>query len=405
MAKPEASPKSPPMRQVVLGVGVLAIALGAWRLSCQKTEPAPPTSPSSKLSAAYVADADVAAHPLDALPERRFRIIDVHEHLQTERDAALLVDAMDALGVRLSCLQASSHYTFTLDNKYGFERYEENNDALIAYKAKHPGRFCAFVTLDPTAEGNLERLRGYVSRGADGLKLYLGHGAAHGKGPFHAMPLDDPRMLPIYAYAQDIQLPITFHVNLIKYWDEMLRVLEAFPYLRLNIPHFGLHKNTNRRLSRLSWLLQRYPNVYTDVSFGWQDFQLQGFESLSAHLERSHAFFGENRHKILFASDLVIEKGKTPEHVMEVLRSYMQLLEMKSFRFFLVPDKVMRGLALPDDVLRAVYEEAPARYLVLDPEGRLRDRAAGWPEGEAEVPGLPPTVPAVQKLDPATIPP
>ena len=51
-------------------------------------------------------------------------------------------------------------------------------------------------------------------------------------------------------------------------------------------------------------------------------------------------------------------------------------------------------------------EEAPKRYLMLDEQGRLRDRKAGWPaEGDA-VPGLPPQVPEVpQPLDRATIPP
>lgn len=387
-------------RPIAIAVGVLALGAATWALSRKPAPKAP-----AELGPAYLRDADPSAHSVAAIPERSFRIIDVHEHLQTDRDAALLVASMDALGVRMSCLQGSSFYTFTLDNQYGFERFHENNEKLLELKQKHPGRFCAFVTLDPPDAGNLERLKSYVQRGADGLKLYLGHGAKHGKGPFHMMALNDARMRPLYAYAQKIQLPITLHVNLIKYWDEMLAVLEEFPYLRVNIPHFGLHKNTNRRLARLAWLLRRYPNVYTDISFGWQDFHRQGFESLAGNPERSRKFFDDNKQKILFASDLVIEKNKTPEHVSEVLRSYMQLLEMQSFRFFMVPEQVMRGLALPDEVLRVVYEDAPARYLLLDEAGALRDRAAGWPREGDEIPGLPPTVDEVKPVDRSKIPP
>lgn len=397
---PPLSSKRTPWRPFALGIGVFALAAGGWALWGRPTPEV-----SGKLSPAYLRDADLAAHAVDAIPERRFRIIDVHEHLQTDRDASLLLSSMDALGVRMSCLQGSSFYTFTLDDKYGFERFHENNQKLLELKKKHPGRFCAFVTLNPPDADNLERLKRYVANGADGLKLYLGHGAKHGKGPFHMMALNDARMRPVYAYAQKIQLPITLHVNLINYWDEMVAVLEEFPYLRVNIPHFGLHKNTNRRLARLAWLLRRYPNVYTDISFGWQDFHRQGFESLAGNPERSQKFFADNQQKILFASDLVIEKNKTPEHVTEVLRSYMQLLEMKSFRFFMVPDHVMRGLALSDEILRIVYEETPARFLVLDDAGALRDRAGGWPQDGERVPGLPPAVDEVKPVDPSKIPP
>jgi predicted TIM-barrel fold metal-dependent hydrolase len=194
-------------------------------------------------------------------------------------------------------------------------------------------------------------------------------------------------------------------VNLIKYFDELVNVLEKFPYLRVNVPHFGLHKNTERRLARLEWLLTRYPNVYTDISFGWQDFHLQGFESLAAHRARSRAWLTRNKLKVLFASDLVVEPRKTPEHVEEVLRSYMQLLENGPFRFFMAPRMLMRGLALPDEVLKAIYEEAPARFLMLDEQGKLRDRTAGWPGPDDEIPGLPPQVDEVPPLDRATIPP
>lgn len=383
-------------------------ALGVYQLWFAGSGPGGGPTPgvSGKNARAYLPGEDPSAYEVDALGPRKFEIIDVHEHLQTERDAKILIETMDALGVKRSCLQSSSHYTFTLDNQFGFERFKENNDKLIELKERYPGRFCAFVTIHPPDDGNLELLRSYVERGADGLKLYLGHGASHGKGPFHMMKLDDPRMRPIYAYAQKIQLPITFHVNLIKYFDEMVNVLELFPYLRVNIPHFGLHKNTDKRLARLAWLLGRYPNVYTDISFGWRDFHLQGFESLSANRERTRTWLEANKHKVLFASDLVIEVNKTKQHVDEVLRSYMQLLESEKFRFFMAKDQVMAGLALPDDVLRGIYEEAPKRYLMLDDEGRLRDRKAGWPAEGDVIPGLPPQVPEVpQPLDRSTIPP
>ena len=183
---------------------------------------------------------------VDAAPSTAYKVIDIHEHVVDEERAVMLLEGMDKLGIQRACLMGTSWYTFTLDDQFGFERYHENNLLIIGLKNKYPERFCAFPTLDPEAEGNLERLQDYVAKGADGLKLYLGHGAAHGKGPFHSMPLDDPRMLPIYEYCQRTQLPILFHINLIKYYDEFVRVMEQFPYTGSASPLRTAQKNTGR---------------------------------------------------------------------------------------------------------------------------------------------------------------
>jgi predicted TIM-barrel fold metal-dependent hydrolase len=337
---------------------------------------------------------------------RRFGVIDVHEHLQTAKDAERLIEAMDALGIRRACLQASSKYTFTLSNKYGFEGFEENNEELLRIKKLHPGRFSIFVTLDPEKEGNLERLKDYVARGADGLKLYLGHGGKTGKGPFHSMSIDDERMRPLFAWAEEVQLPITFHVNLILFWDEFLALMERFPYLRANVPHFGLHQSGARRQRRIAWLLSRYPNLYTDISFGWRDFQRSGFESLVNKRERAQAWFKANASKVLYASDMVLEKTKTRDYIFDTLRSYMQLLEEEEFAFFLLEDNgKLAGLALPEETLRTIYEEAPARFLMLAEDGSAPDRVAGWPPPGMPMPGKPPVVPEVAPLNPEDVPP
>ena len=358
----------------VLVIAVMALLGVAYGRRTARPAAAPPGA--GKNAAAYLSDDDPAVK-VDALAPRHYKAIDVHEHAQTVAEADRLVTAMDKLGVQRVCLMASTIFTFTLDNKYGFEGFKENNEELLKIKEKYPDRFCAFVTFDPLAEGNLELVKDYVARGADGLKLYLGHGAGTGKGPFHVMPLDDARMDPVYAWAEQAQLPITLHVNLIKYWDEMVRVLEKHPYLRVNLPHFGLHKETEKRLNRLAWLLDRYPNVYSDVSFGHPTFQLEGFESLAESHDRSTAFMRAHKDKMLFASDMVLEATKDETYIENTMRSYMQLLEAPELRLFLVPQRTMHGLALPEDVLRSVYETAPAHFLLLDAAGKMPDRTHG----------------------------
>jgi predicted TIM-barrel fold metal-dependent hydrolase len=386
---------------VLAAVGVV-VALVAWGMSQPKTNAeGRPLRKNGKIDRAYPAKDDPKITK-ELLGPRTMPVIDIHEHVQSERDLDLLLEAMDEFKIERTCLVASTIYTFTLSNRYGFEEYEENNEALLQYKKKHPDRLCVFVTIDPAAEGNLEKLQDYVKRGADGLKLYLGHGAAHGKGPFHVMPLDDERMEPIYAWAEEVQLPILMHVNLIKYFTELRNVLERHPYLRLCVPHLGLHKNTKKRLDRLAWLLERYPNLYTDISFGWYEFHIEGFEALARWRGRSRDYFVKHANKIMYASDMVIEKTKDRAYVHDTLRSYFQLLESEKHRLFLKDGWNMWGLSIPDDTLKKIYWDTPATFLQLTPDGHLPNRTSlsAPVDAEGNVIGKPPTVPAVPKLSP-----
>lgn len=351
-------------------------------------------------SKAYLSQDDPTVQITD-LPPRRWKIVDVHEHLLDTRQAERLLPAMDKLGVQRTCTLAATKYTFTLDKRYGYEGWEENDEEVLKIKARWPDRFCAFVTIDPEQPDALQKLQGYVARGADGLKLYLGHGESHGKGPFHVMPLDDPRMEPIYAWAEATQLPIVYHVNLIRFWDEFLRVMEAHPYLRVDVAHFGLHKTSAARLTRLAFLLDRYPYLYTDISFGYYTFQSEGFESLAKWRTRSKEFLTQHKDRFLYASDMVLEPMKEEDYIYDTLRSYMQLLETDRFRLFLMPDKLMHGLQLDDDALTAIYERTPASFLLTDSQGALPDRTHGWP-----VPGTPePARPPVPPLSTVVVPP
>jgi len=316
---------------------------------------------------------------IETLGPRVWNTIDVHEHVSDEFQAERLLKAMNRLGIRRTCLMGSTMFTLTLDRAYGFEGFKENNEAILRIKAKYPDRFCAFVTLDPLESGNLDRLQTYVRSGADGLKLYIGHGGATGKGPFHSMPIDDPRMEPIFAWAEQVQLPIVLHVNLEKFWTEMINVLQRHPYLRVDLPHFGLAKNTQERLNRLGLLLDSYPNLYTDVSAGYVSFQTDSFEVLAVNREGAKAFFEAHCDKIMFGADMVLDPRKTDNYILNTARSYMQFLESERWRYFQEPSRIMYGLSLGPETLRKVYEQAPRTFLLADEKGHLPDRRQGRP--------------------------
>jgi hypothetical protein len=327
---------------------------------------------------AYV-PGDYPSIKVSDLGPRRWRTIDVHEHLKGLPEAERLLRVMNQLGIQRTCLMGSTTYTLTLNPAYGFEAFKENNESILTVKKKYPDRFCAFVTLNPLDEGNLALLQDYVKRGADGLKLYVGHGGVTGKGAFHSMAIDDPRLEPIFAWAEKVQLPIVLHVNLERFWNEMWNVLERHPYLRVDMPHFGLEKNDDARLKRLGFLLERYPNVYTDVSGGYAVFQTDSFEVLAMNRSEAKAFFERHADKIMYGADMVLNAHKDDAYILNTARSYLQFLESDRWRYFQEPSRIMYGLGLEPATLSKVYEEAPRGFLLMDGEGKLPDRTHGWP--------------------------
>jgi hypothetical protein len=203
-------------------------------------------------------------------------------------------------------------------------------------------------------------------------------------------------MEPFWSFVDEAQLPVLMHVNLIKFWDETISVLEKHPHLRLCLPHFGLHKNTEARLARLGWIFDRYPNTFTDVSYGYYTFQVEGFEALAKWRSRSRDYLQRYADRIMFASDMVLEPTKDVQYIEDTLRSYRQFHEEKRFRLFLVPTALMHGMDLDNETLTKIYERSGARFLLLDEQGRLPDRRQN--------PGVTIERPAIPPLDKETIP-
>jgi uncharacterized protein len=153
----------------------------------------------------------------------------------------------------------------------------------------------------------------YAEQGASGIKLYAGHGACNaitGEPIFHVCRLDDDCMLPIYETCATLHLPICLHVNcrIAGYWSELLRVLYRYPDLKFVIPHFALSTP-----DRLRFLLERFPNVLTDTSFGQDEFLLAGSVKVgqSAKLRELVRAYSA---RFLFGTDLVVTDAahKTP---------------------------------------------------------------------------------------------
>ena len=378
---------------VILGLIVAARLVG----SISKSEPSA-TTPGATPEAV-----SASSSTFERIKAERL-IIDDHEHIQSIEDAPHFVAAMDRLGIAKIALEGSSYFTLTLNPKVGFTRYDENNEQLLKICEAYPGRFEAWPTADPRDPKKLEKLKDYMARGATGLKLYSGHGyiiTRTNKYMFHPMALDDPRMLPVYAYCEENFIPVCMHVNpgptKPGFAEEFVAVLEAFPDMKLICPHFMLSsihywRNCKTADSRLEQLLDTFPNLYTDVSFGHDDFLVPGLKRLSKHAEKYRALFRKYPDRIFYAADLVITPiyTKDEDWITSRLEVYLNMLATDTYTTPLIPGETLRGLALPPDLLEGVLYKNYEKFAASKPKGTKITRKIRWDRMGVELTGRKP---------------
>ncbi len=283
-----------------------------------------------------------------------YAIINMHEHIQSPAEAEKLLETMDNTGIVRTVLLGSPKET--LVGKGGFVEYDENNAQILTIQTTYPNSFTAFTTMNPRDPDKLRKLQGYIRAGAKGVKLYSGH------SKFYDLPLTDPEMDPVYAYLEQQQLPIMFHINLGQFLGEFEALMAQHPKMVVILPHLGL---SSIRLTRLESLLDRYPRLYTDLSFGYDPFLVAALRRISATPEKYREFIQRHQDRVLFGSDMVVTKHerKTAEWLTGVIQCYRRMLETERYRCSLVGDEELNGLALSPNVLHQIYEVNPQKVL------------------------------------------
>ncbi|HEO70460.1 MAG TPA: amidohydrolase [Candidatus Hydrogenedentes bacterium] len=303
-----------------------------------------------------------------------YRIVNAHEHLFSGKYLDKYFEACANTGVVQTLFVASSDYTLKGSAGKPTEGNVENSQEMLRVAREFPDAVVPFVTMHPNDEDKVKRLREYVEQGAKGLKLYTGH------GNFWDRPLDADEMLDVYAYCEQTDLPICWHVNLLRYPDEFSRVMMRFPKLKVIVPHFGVtfYRCTGKPWQLLQDLLDAYPGLYTDTSFGTRDILVAGLEMVSAYPEIFRAFFEKYQDRILWGTDMVVtgNREKTQPWVESVLLACRNVLEKDRYTFWMAARGSgyalersentygeLRGLALPDAILRKIYETNFARFM------------------------------------------
>lgn len=287
-------------------------------------------------------------------------IVNVHEHIAADAQTRPVLEVMDSLGIESTVLLGSSLFTLTLDYRYGFTGYDENNDEILRIQARAPDRFEAWPTLNPDDPAKLQKLEAMHHRGARGVKLYIGHGYVRPGTEdflFHTMPIDDARMSAVYEYCSQHTLPICLHVNPSAAGGEFLfefqRMLRAFPDLHVIAPHWAL---SSIRISRLTDLLEEFPNLMADISFGHDTYLAAGLRRISANVEKYRRFLTAFPGRMMFGTDLVLtaEPRKSPEWITSRTSDYVNSLSEARYSSAVAPGEELHGLALEPEIVERV---------------------------------------------------
>jgi len=304
---------------------------------------------------------------------RKWPIINVHEHLLQSKHLPAYLAAARRIGVAQTVVVTSPEFTLFGKGTKGEPTMSKNWLNVKLAAKTYPGEIIPFMTIDPKDPDRLKKAKRMVSEGALGVKLYTGHSNLYEK------PLDDPSMDEIYAYLEEMQLPINWHINLTKFSGEFENVMKKYPKLNVMVPHYGVAFWRPKKLADMARLMRTYPGLYLDTSLGTREILLDGMRVIEREdvLPKFKAFLEEFQDRIVYGSDSVItgNKEKTTNWYYLVLAATMDHLEEDTFTFPLAeaysryfkkgkdPAGRFRGFGLSDEKAKKIYVDNAKAWL------------------------------------------
>jgi hypothetical protein len=120
----------------------------------------------------------------------------------------------------------------------------------------------------------------------------------------------------IFAFAEANDLPVVYHMDANRYGDVMQAILDDFPRLRINFPHFGIGRKAFRKV------LDRNANVYTDIAF------------MAPHIrnnpESYRDFIGAYPERVCFGSDALLYQSEIVLEYIELVKSLKMSEELEA---------------------------------------------------------------------------
>lgn len=244
------------------------------------------------------------------------RRIDFHVHInnlipieQTVRNFSDMCERFGYDGIGIMSISISADGSFVDDLMC--------NSRALEIKKRMPGSF-AFAALNHKRDF-IEQTKEYMQSGFDGIKLLEGKPSVY---KYYGYGIESKRFYDFFEYAQNEQIPIMLHncdpeqnwdINRADerakkmgwcydetvppqsfFYNELERVLENFPELKMAIAHMGFYAD---RLDTASRLLDSCPNLYLDITPA-----LIIFSQLSQN-KNSKKFFEKYNNRLIYGTD------------------------------------------------------------------------------------------------------
>ncbi|MFC1561306.1 amidohydrolase family protein [Candidatus Latescibacterota bacterium] len=303
----------------------------------------------------------------------KFPVIDIHNHLGNLENTQKYLEEMDNAGV-WKCV--------SLDARSSGDFYKEH---LRFSRSISKERFLLFFApdfskIDESDFGQKEakKLEEAVKVGISGMKIHKSLGLIFRDKSGKLVPVDDPRIDPLWAICGELGIPVMIHVTdpkafftpLDKYnerYDELIahpdwlfygdqypskeeilnqrnRVFARHP----NTIFIGAHMGTlPEELHTVAMWLECYPNFYVDIDARISELGRQPYTA--------RKFFIKYQDRILFGTDTACNA--------EAYRIYYRFLETDDEYFdpsgghHTQGRWMIYGIYLPDEVLEKIYNK------------------------------------------------
>ncbi|MCQ2341934.1 MAG: amidohydrolase [Paludibacteraceae bacterium] len=365
------------MKQILVCVAALALLAGCNKPAAQEQNTE--ERPENQILLKDFAPVNVNNIPVTNVLTPKYNVIDMHSHdyAATEEEIDQWVRNMDSChvdkAVVLHCNWIGEDFE-TCINKY----------------SKYPDRFEMWCCIDYSHYGQPDfaeyanaQLDKYHAMGAKGI----GELGDKGMGDLYARPvegkgihIDDPALCPVLAHCAELKMPVNIHVAE-PYWmylpidatndglvnggiwhvdtsdpecldyDELMTSFEHALQMNPNTIFIACHYlNMNQDLPRLSALLDKYPNMYIDIS---------GRLGESAQTPRAtRAFLIKYQDRVLYGTDNGMELS-TYRNAYRILETEDEHFYMPSFGYHWY----YSAFYLPDEVLEKIYRTNAIRLM------------------------------------------
>jgi predicted TIM-barrel fold metal-dependent hydrolase len=309
--------------------------------------------------------------PVSHVEKARYPVIDMHSHeyAKTGEQIAEWVRTMDKAGIERTTILSGAH--------------GREFDAALARYQRHPGRFSVWCGFDftgsdqpgfgPAAVAELERC---FKAGAQGVGEISdkGKGLDRASSAARRMHLDDPRMDPLLEKCADLGMPVNIHeadpmwmyesmdqtndglMNAFKWrldnqtnilsHAQLLDTLERAVKKHARTVFIACHfANCCYDLNRLGAMLDRYPNLFADIS--------ARFAETAAIPRATVRFCQQYQDRLVYGTDMgrAEEMYQTTFRILETEDEHFYAWDLFTYHW------PLSGFGLSDEILRKLYRD------------------------------------------------